>query len=319
MKLFLIKILRFSSLFLGILIVGYLAISWLSKKNADFKIKPTTTNILLGHSHAECAYNDSIINNFENFALSGESYFYTLPKVKEIVKQNPGIKTVFLEFTNNQITVDIEKWIFEEKYLNYYYALYNPYIEIKDHFRLMYLNPAGFVGSIPVLMKDLIKKTYQNTSYPYEFGGYKGINGSLEDYQLNKNKHKKEDFIEIDHSVSELQLLYLRKIIDFLKEKNIEIILIRTPQYKSYQGFSNEKEYQSVLKKELLEIKHIDLCDFPITANEFRDPEHVNVQGAKFISEWMNELIKMDLKLIFNSSNHLDYSQLKNIQTKRDR
>jgi hypothetical protein len=74
-----------------------------------------------------------------------------------------------------------------------------------------------------------------------------------------------------------------------------------------------------VLKKELLEIKHIDLCDFPITANEFRDPEHVNVQGAKFISEWMNELIKMDLKLIFNSSNHLDYSQLKNIQTKRDR
>ena len=77
--------------------------SWGAKRNNDFRIKLNTHYIVLGHSHAECAYNDQLIENFENFSQSGESYFYTLPKIKEIVRKNPQVKTVFLEFTNNQI------------------------------------------------------------------------------------------------------------------------------------------------------------------------------------------------------------------------
>jgi hypothetical protein len=301
----------------GILILNFIGLTWQAKKNAVFQIKSDTKIIMLGHSHAECTYDDNIIQNFENFAISGESYFYTLPKVKEIVRHNPEIKTVFLEFTNNQITQEVEKWIFEEKYLNYYYALYNPYIETEDHLRLLCLNPSGCVSGVPIIMKDLMKKSYQKIKYPYEYGGFKAINGNLKEYDQNKKNHENEDFVKIDHSISELQLVYLRKIIDLLENENIEIILIRSPQHKSYQGFSNEKEYQSVLKKEFPEVKYIDLSDFPLTADQFRDPEHVNAQGAKLISEWINQIVNLKLDRFFESNKHASYTQIQEILNKK--
>jgi hypothetical protein len=294
-----------------------MGLSRLAKKNAVFEIKPDTKKIMLGHSHAECTYDDNIIENFENFSISGESYFYTYPKVKEIVRHNKEIKTVFLEFTNNQITQEVEKWIFEEKYLHYYYALYNPYIETEDHLRLLCLNPSGFISGVSIIMKDLMKKSYQKTKYPYEYGGFKAIDGNLKEYDQNKKNHVNEDFVKIDHSISELQLVYLRKIIDLLKNENIEIILIRSPQHKNYQGFSNEKEYQSILKEELPDVKYIDLIDFPLTADQFRDPEHVNAQGAKLISEWMNQMFKSKLDRFFESNKHSSYAQIQTILNKK--
>jgi hypothetical protein len=317
MKLFLVKLVYFCGVLLGLFVLSFTGLSWLAKQNAVFQIKSDTKMIILGHSHAECAYDDKTIENCENFAISGESYFYTYPKVKEIVRQNPGIKTVFLEFTNNQITEDVEKWIFEEKYLNYYYALYNPYIELEGHLRLFCLNPSGCVRGVPIIMKDLMKKSLQKTKYPYEYGGFKAIDGTLKEYNRNKKNHENEDFVEINQSISELQLFYLRKIIDFLKNEKIEIILIRTPQHENYNGFTNEKEYQKVLKEELKEVNYIDLSDFPLTDNHFRDPEHMNSYGATLISEWMNKILKLNLNSLFESEKHTSYAQIQAILNKK--
>ena len=307
MKQFIIRLSVFSLCMVGLLMILIATSSWLSIKNNDFKIKKNTKYIILGHSHAECAYNDSLILNFENFSQSGESYFYTLPKIKEIITKNPQIKTIFLELTNNQLTKNVEEWITGKKYLGYYYAMYFPYISIKNHLFLVKNTPLESVRNLPIVCKDLLKKSASTHSYPYEYGGFKAVQGNLDSYKTNKIQHKNEDFVEIENGVSEIQLRYLQEIISFLEEKKVDLILIRTPQHKSYQGFANEKDFNNVLKNELAHVKFLDLVNFPLSDNDFRDPEHLNGQGAKKLSKWFNLFLKEDITLLFKNQKHVSY------------
>ena len=101
-------------------------------KNSDFKLNKSTKYLVLGHSHPECAFNDSLIENFKNISQSGESYYYTYFKAKKIIEQNPSIETVFIEFTNNQINESMNSWIWKEKYMNYRYPRYSPFMNFTD-------------------------------------------------------------------------------------------------------------------------------------------------------------------------------------------
>lgn len=312
MKKFLYKNTMFIAIFLGVAIGAFSVLSALVKTKADFTIGEDTRCIMLGHSHAECAYNDELIDDFENFAISGESYFYTYPKVKKLVEQNPQIKTVFIEFTNNQLAKDVEKWIWTEKYLSYYYAIYSPFISLKDKIIPASNNPKGFITNLPITFKDLGKKLRSsNINYSYEYGGYNEVEGTLEEYIAMKDTMQDEDFVEIETSLSEVQVEYLEKILNFLGEKGIEVILIRSPQHKDYTGFINESFYQEILQSKLQSYTHIDLVNFPISNTEFRDYEHLNKVGAEKVSSWLNEVMKDSTITI---KGHLNYNQINKIR-----
>ena len=114
MKSFIVNLLKFVFFFLFILIGLFL----LNRHFANFKIKESSRILIVGHSHSECAYNDSLINNVVNFSQSGESYFYTYFKTKKFIEQNPNIQTVLIEFSNNQIAFSMNNWIWAEKYMS---------------------------------------------------------------------------------------------------------------------------------------------------------------------------------------------------------
>ncbi len=144
MKKFIYTNFIFFSVFTCLVFFLFQGLAILIEKNADFNIKNDTKTIIIGHSHSECAYNDSLIENFENFSLSGESYYYTFPKVKKIIEHNPQIETVFIEFTNNQISKNVEKWIWDKKYISYYYPIYSPFIDFQDKLSLVVNRPTSF-------------------------------------------------------------------------------------------------------------------------------------------------------------------------------
>ncbi len=293
--------------------------SWVAKRNNDFRIKSNTHYIVLGHSHAECAYNDQLIENFENFSQSGESYFYTLPKIKEIIRKNSQVKTVLLEFTNNQITQTVEEWITGKKYLGYYYAMYFPYINPKDHLQIVKKVPLDYLRNLPITTKDLLKKSLSTHKYAYEYGGFKAVEGNLSSYQINKTQHQNENFVEIKQGVSNVQIHYLKEIITFLDDNDIELILVRSPQHSSYQGFANERDFNNLLKTDLPNVKFLDLAKFPLSDNEFRDPEHINKVGAEKLSNWLNQFLKNDVLPLFKIKKHIDYHFVMDKKSKNDR
>ncbi len=97
MSKFILKI----SIFIFSLFLALLAFVLINRYFGDFKSKKEFHIIILGHSHSECAYNDSLISGVANFSQSGESYFYTFFKTKKLIEQNPNINTVLIEFSNN--------------------------------------------------------------------------------------------------------------------------------------------------------------------------------------------------------------------------
>jgi hypothetical protein len=310
MKKFLVRLAIFSVCNLGLFLVFVFLSSWLARQQNDFSIKQDTKFIILGHSHSECAYNDTLIDNFENFSQSGESYFYSIPKLEEIIRSNPQVKTVFLECTNNQMTGNVEEWIYGKKYLGYYYANYFPYIGFRSDFFIIGNQPAEYSRNFSIVCKDMLKKCISKHKIPYEYGGYKGVQGTLHSYQKDSSKHTNEDFVQIKKGISEVQLNLLKEISNFLTDKKIELILIRTPQHSSYQGFANEDEYKKVIETEFSEVKFIDLVNFPLSDTDFRDPEHLNTKGAEKISGWMNKFLKEDFSMVFHNQKHVSYQYI---------
>ncbi len=97
------------------------------------------------------------------------------------------------------------------------------------------------------------------------------------------------------------------------------MILVRTPQHSSYQGFANERDFNNLLKTDLVNVKFLDLAKFPLSDNEFRYPEHINQVGAEKLSNWLKQFLKEDVSTLFRLKKHIDYHFLMDKKTKNDR
>lgn len=218
---------------------------YIVNKNSDFKLNVNTKYLVLGHSHPECAFNDSLIDNFKNLSQSGESYYYTYFKAKEIIKQNPSIETVFIEFTNNQINESMNDWIWGEKYMNHRYPKYSSFMKYDDKMILAKNNLSGFLNSTSLSLKENIGRVIkQNFNYTNSIGGYLYLERDKTDSLVNNIK--KEYSQSENVRVSEHNLEYLNKIIDLCEEHGKKVILIRSPQHSKYTGYSNENIYQEI-------------------------------------------------------------------------
>ena len=96
MRKFLRSCLRFGSLTIVIYVVLIFTTTRIIGTKVSFVLPDTVDKIVLGHSHPECALNDSLVPGLANFSNSGEAYFYAYYKLKKILDQNKNIKTVFI-------------------------------------------------------------------------------------------------------------------------------------------------------------------------------------------------------------------------------
>ena len=139
MKVFFKKIVIFHTIAISLLLLIVFVPIILIKTNSTFKINKNKTIVVMGHSHPKYAFNDSIISNVRNLANSAESYFYTFQKLKKVIPDNPQIKTVFIEFSNNQINKKKDEWIWGYEKMSRYFPLYSSFINRED-FNLLLKN-----------------------------------------------------------------------------------------------------------------------------------------------------------------------------------
>ena len=258
---------------------------------SDFKLNKNIEHVIVGHSHSECAFNDEYIPHFKNLSSSGESYFYTLQKVKQLVSDNEKIKTVFIEFSNDQIdTSEYQYWTFGEMYMSKYYNMYSSFMDFEDKYYLLSTNFDVFLNCHSLSLKNKIDRIVSNKfKYIENIGGYYQLNKVLEDTlshniltassSLNKNR------IAYDN------VTYLKKIIRFCKEKKLQVYLIRSPLHHKFRGYSFEKDYQYVLLSEFENVEFLDFSKYPLPQSFFSDYKHLNHKGANKFSIWFNELL----------------------------
>ena len=286
-----------------VLIFAYFKIEKsLFDKNISFKINSDTKYAVFGHSHAETAFNDSLISNFQNFSRSGDAYFYIYPKIKKIIAQNKNLNTVIIELTNNQVSKMMDEWTWGDIYLSTKFKNYEPFIDLEDQKVLLSHNFSKYYDVFFTIRKTnfwkMINNNYSLSTYN-QFGGYNYLVNDKADSLLNNLTNKKSEF-----GYSKTNIDYLEKIITMLENENIKVILLRVPIHPKSIENNNELLFNQIITEKFSTVEYLDFNSFYLETNQFGDLEHLNYRGAKVFSLWFDSLIK---KGLFDKKNKQDF------------
>lgn len=282
------RVFIFLSLFvLLLLIILNFTIYWVNNPKY-YLISDSYTSIIMGHSHPECALNDSLLNGFKNYAEQGEAYIYTYYKLKKILEANTQIKNIYVEFSNNQINTIMDKWVYDDKFISEKFSKNYPIIPIETCFNFLEKNPASTINAIITGTTEHIRFILKNESSKHvKWGGFQPHSTSKVDSII---KALPISSIK-EQAISEINILYLKKIIQLCKENNKNIYLIRSPLHKKYFDLVDEKQFQHTLEKNFSSISFLDFSSVPIKNEEFLDLEHLNSYGAKKFSIFFKTFI----------------------------
>ena len=302
--------------------------TFLLNKSKYFKLSENINTLVLGHSHPECAYNDSLISNFKNLAKSGEAYFYTYIKVKKIISENKQIKTIFIEFEPGQIDKIMDSWTWGDEHISDGFAKYSPLFECRELKFLWKKNSSAILSYFP---KTFIKKMGhnilsilkdKNIESDNQFGGYNYIErAKLDSLLLAMENHPEITEEYIKPIISNTNIRYLLKIINYCNQNGLQVLLIRSPIYKMYGDAFSEKEFKYILTKYFHNTEFLDLRNFPLKNDQYGDFGHLNYKGAKLYSIFFDHLLKTNLlkkenKQVFIDSELSKLTVSQNIQNK---
>lgn len=240
-------------------------------------------NLLVGHSHMEVAINDSLLKHTKNIAYQGESYFYTFFKLKIALEQNRNIKNVYIEFTNNQILKRMEMKVSGSKYLDRSLNFYMPFFLMNDYINLMKHSNGKL---IPFLGRGLLKNSVRLIKNDYELNGKLGryffLDKTLkldESSSHDKNITHEETF-SVNAYKKSITYLYLNKIVNLCKAKNVNIVFVRSPLHTESSLRLFDKEFLEIKDSLFSKQKFIDNINFNLPNSFFADKEHLNYKGA---------------------------------------
>jgi|TARA_B110000091_G_scaffold156129_1_gene166318 hypothetical protein len=313
MKPFIYKTFIFIGISISLISITFIFTNSLIDRNAKFSFRTPVNNVIFGHSHSECAFNDSLINNFKNLSQSRQSYFYSFQKIKKVISQNNDIKNVFVEFSNNQIGAGMDKWIWDDLSISSR-SIYFPFLEKEDINLLINKNSKSFItGASKSFRNNLMNLLLFNYDYTNKIGGYQWLKRDKTDSLIINFKKDTIHFSRKKNDLSIKNIEYLEKIINFCQGNDVNIYLVRSPQHKYYDR-NNEKEFIKIWNKKFKDIDFLDFNNFPLNNEEFGDFGHLNYKGAKIFSLWFNELLEKGLLSMENKSEFI-ISEMEQVRT----
>jgi len=277
---------------LGVLLaLLVVACNLIINKKASFKIPAADTLVLFGHFHSEFAYNDTLIPGFKNLGSGGEAYFYTFRKMENVLAQNPQIRTVFIEFSNNQVTRRMNDWIWADSYMEAEYPIYAPFIPLQDHRYLFTHNFRGYINSSSFALKQqMISILANDYAYSKLIGRY-----------FYTTANKVDSLIAVQHTMADTvnyaltspdNIRYLKACIDLCRAHGKKVWLVRTPTHQDFPVLKNEQLFQEIRNKHFGDVPFLDFSAFPIRNTELADLEHLNCYGASRFSAWVDKMLK---------------------------
>ena len=302
-----IKLIKKTFFFVIIFLLLFLGLSFVYNKfviNKVYQEKffnlPDYNTFIFGDSHSLCAFNDSIISNSLNLSKNSENYFQTYYKIKKIIKKNPQIKKIILNYSHGNISTTYEKTIcyseiymklFDEDGLNVikegYKYRYNlkildkkfkfifPEIEcsIKSFHKIVYYYfyvkqnyglPISITNDLKLFMSILINNC---TIYDYPFFEPKHISddSKVNDATVRAAIWRHFYMYGEEASISNIMIDYLEKIILLARDNDINLYLINTPingWYRSYIPENFIKYHKLIIDGLILKYPFVQYYDY---------------------------------------------------------
>lgn len=115
--------------------------------------------------------------------------------------------------------------------------------------------------------------------------------------------YKPSKFVNKEISIRGYQLESFSEIVQMLKNRNIELILVYAPIPKvNYESYSNNYYFDSIMNSYSEYYNFNQLIDLDDTQH-FYDSHHLNQNGVKIFNEKLIELLKKDKAQTYNSVN----------------
>jgi hypothetical protein len=266
------------------------------ERHNDFSLENRPSMLVIGHSHSQYAFDDRQIENLVNISSAGQSYFYAYPKLKEVLEDNPQLKTVFIEFSNGQIERRMDDWIWGADKMKNYFPTFSPFISQKDMYLLFQENRKDFIPTISLATRENIGRMMTfDWKYSDDIGEFKPTDDNHIDSLLElKARGIAEEEIE-NPELSHVNLEFLKKMIDLCQQHNVKPILVRSPQHPEYNYLANEAKFIQIKDSLFDDIEFLDFNNFPLENTQYRDFGHLNEAGAAEFSRWFDSLVQAGL------------------------
>lgn len=172
------------------------------------------------------------------------------------------------------------------------YVNFSPFLDLSSNWYLLKKDFKTYYQeqstTINHNFKAILKRDFNYTKG--KFGGPLYYTRSVTDSILRHLVPERNKYAS-SHLISEINLQYLRKIIDLCKANHKTVYLIRMPIHPSWSYLANEKEVIAIQKSRFADVQFLDFKNFPIQNIEFSDLEHLNVKGQMKFTEFFKSFL----------------------------
>jgi hypothetical protein len=250
---------------------------------ADYKTDTGVQSLFMGDSHVECAINPALLPDAVNLSQSSEALLFSYFKIKYILQNNPAVKRIYLGFSYHNISTYADEFT----YGKYAYDVASRYffilpLEQKEEIIKHNLKQLPkFLGKLLINGSTTLIEKEENYSFLGSYKNeYKNVIASKQsmDYRISLQFYENGK----QRGFSADNIVYLNKIILLCKEKNIELVLLKTPlhnYYKSKVPLTFIENYDSLIS--LNKVKVIDFGNLVLNDSCFLpNGDHVSPKGA---------------------------------------
>lgn len=301
-------IIFFIPILLGYMIIEYLTLNlpmsyqtnslYLSEEKDHIEV------IIFGSSQMKDGIDPSLLDKPSLNMASGDQHHDTDFKLlKGLIEQLPNLNTVVLEvsYSHFELPHNEESFWKNSVYLKYYGVNnFERVTYFKD--KLIFLAHPHFFSK--KLNEHYLKK--ENLSrfnrYGFDTNNYSGRfkNLNYDEAKIATTRFKINTTPNPDIFKKNISIFY--EMIQYIKEKGIQIVICHTPVYKTYLPKRNTgilKRRDSIVERTINidpEIKLLDKEEDTINynVNDFTNQSHLNSRGAIQFSKSLNELLNTD-------------------------
>ena len=247
---------------------------------------------MLGDSAPECAINDKIFKRSVNFSAPAESYYYSYLKLKKILDNKQAIDTVFLSFSPHNIFDNT--WFASRSNIQHNFCRYYPFMSRNDFRFLLESHPKSVIYSLRPIALQFLKNIFRkiNGDDPLQLGGFTSLDLDrlVAALQSLESGEKIQDYrLPKDLYPTNVEIVYLNKILQLCNEKQVKLILINLPKrvellrHKRY----GMEEFQKAYNTEFSQLDYFDFSSMPMEDEMYADLLHLNKEGSSYFSNFL--------------------------------
>jgi hypothetical protein len=258
----------------------------IKKITANYKLNSEINKIAIGDSHISLSINDSILHSTKNFAAKSENFIYSFYKIVALTNSNPQIDTILLGASYHNFSKYSDNFIFNTSILKIYFYMLP--VEVQFEMIKKINNPLVFIISS-------LRNLFISNKYYEWIGGFSNYSTNVLIDEKSILKRINSQYYENGNlcGFSKHNILYFKKIVNYCKKNNIELIIINTPLHKNYKKKIPQvyiDKFYSLITNSNLDI--IEFDEFDLEDIDFLpDGDHVSKEGSIKTSKIIDSLI----------------------------